>query len=116
MPEAFFAPGSNSRFGRICIREGGTSIAQSEVVRTNLEEFVPMIKLDLGNVLLKPSHRKQLMTWLRRSLRLGERLGNFVLSISVRRSGRAYQASASVQDRAGNFDVRSRKQDWRDAF
>jgi len=75
-----------------------------------------MIKLDLGNVLLKPSHRKQLMTWLRRSLRMGERLGNFVLSISVRRSGRSYEAHATVQDRAGNFDLRSRKQDWRDAF
>ena len=36
-----------------------------------------MIKLDLGNVLLKPSHRKQLMSWLRRSLRLGERLGDY---------------------------------------
>jgi hypothetical protein len=75
-----------------------------------------MIKLDLGNVLLKPSHRKQLMTWLRRSLRLGERLGNFVLSISVRRSGRAYEACANVQDRAGSFDLRSRKHDWREAF
>src|SRR5688500_10618267 len=75
-----------------------------------------MIKLDLGNVLLKPSHRKQLMTWLRRSLRLGERLRDFLLSISLRRSGRAYEAHASVKDRAGDFGVRSRKQDWREAF
>ena len=30
----------------------------------------PMIKLEAGNVLLKPSQRKQLMSWLRRSLRV----------------------------------------------
>ena len=51
----------------------------------------PMIKLEPGNVLLKPSQRKQLMTWLRRSLRLGERLGNFVLTITMQRSGRFYE-------------------------
>ena len=38
-----------------------------------------MIKLDAGNVPLKPSHRRQLMTWLKRSLRLGQQLG--VLSV-----------------------------------
>jgi hypothetical protein len=75
-----------------------------------------MIKLDLGNVLLKPTHRKQLMTALRRSLRLGERLGNFVLSITLRRTGRIYEAQAAVRDSAGDFDCRSRQQDWRGAI
>ena len=75
-----------------------------------------MIKLDLGNVLLKPSHRKQLMTWLRRSLRMGERLGNFVLSLNIRRTGKFYEAHALVNDRAGSFECKSRKHDWKDAF
>jgi hypothetical protein len=75
-----------------------------------------MIKLNAGNVLLKPSHRRQLMTWLRRSLRLGERLGDFVLTITLRRSGRAYEARAAVSDKAGAFDLRSRQSDWRTAM
>jgi hypothetical protein len=75
-----------------------------------------MIKLDLGNVLLKPSHRRQLMSSLRRCLRLGERLGNFVLSISLRRSGQKYEVVATVHDSAGDFGCRARKQDWRDAM
>jgi hypothetical protein len=54
-----------------------------------------MIKLDAGNVLLKPSHRRQLMTALRRCMRIGERLGNFVLSITMRRCGRALELRAS---------------------
>jgi len=75
-----------------------------------------MIKLDSGNVLLKPSHRKQLMAWLKRSLRLGQRLGNFVLSISLRRTGSMYQVQANVRDSAGEFDCRSRAHDWRGAL
>ncbi|HEX8913978.1 MAG TPA: hypothetical protein VF796_16635 [Humisphaera sp.] len=75
-----------------------------------------MIKLDLGNVLLKPSHRKQLMSWLRRSLRLGERLGNFVLNISLRRQGHHYEFHADVRDRAGQFNCRARAADWRGAL
>ncbi len=53
-----------------------------------------MIELDLGNVLLKPSQRKQLMSWLRRSLEFGKRIGDFVLKISVQRSGRQYEIRA----------------------
>lgn len=72
-----------------------------------------MIKLDAGNVLLKPSQRKQLMSWLRRSLRLGERLGNFFLTITLRRVGRQFEARAEVTDSAGAFDCRVRRSDWR---
>ena len=68
-----------------------------------------MIRLDAGNVMLKPSHRRQLMTWLKRSLRLGQQLGDFVLSISLRRAGRGYEARATVHDTAGDFACRVRR-------
>jgi hypothetical protein len=74
-----------------------------------------MIKLDAGNVLLKPSHRRQLMAALRRALRLGERLGNFVLTLTLRRAGRAYELRASVSDSLGSFACRARNTHWRDA-
>ena len=74
-----------------------------------------MITLDAGNVLLKPSHRRQLMAWLRRSLRIGQRLGRFALNITMHRSGRQYEVRASVKDSAGTFTCRSRRTDWRDA-
>jgi hypothetical protein len=75
-----------------------------------------MIKLDLGNVLLKPSHRRQLMGWLRRAVRLGERLGDFVLKLSLHRSGNRYEVRADVTDARGSFNCRTRKSDWRDAL
>lgn len=74
-----------------------------------------MIKLDSGNVLLKPSHRRQMMAWLRRALRLGQRLGNFALAISMQRIGRSYEVRVTVQDSAGTLTCRSRRHDWRDA-
>ena len=74
-----------------------------------------MIQLDSGNVLLKPSHRRQLMTWLRRASKLGQRLGNFLLQISLKRIGRAYEVVCSVHDRAGSFQMRMKRHDWRDA-
>lgn len=75
-----------------------------------------MIKLDSGNVLLKPSHRRQLTAWLRRALRMGSRLGQFALLITMRRSGRIFEVRAEVRDAAGNFVCRSRQHDWRDAM
>ena len=75
-----------------------------------------MVKLNAGNVLLKPSHRKQIMSRLRRSLRLGNRLGNFNLTINLQRNGGRFEARADVQDSAGDFCCRSRKSDWRDAL
>jgi len=74
-----------------------------------------MIKLEAGNVLLKPSHKRQLMSWLRRALRIGERLGEFTLLITMRRSGKRCEVRASVHDSAGDFVCRSRQHDWRDA-
>ena len=75
-----------------------------------------MIQLDAGNVLLKPSQRKQLLSWLRRSLRLGARLGDFVLKITLHRVGKAYEVVASVHDRAGDFGCRVRQSHWRYAM
>ena len=75
-----------------------------------------MIKLDAGNVLLNPSQRKQLMAWLKRSLRLGDRLGDFVLTIKLRHIGRTYDVRAMVHDRAGDFGCHSRNTHWRDAI
>ncbi|MGA2496630.1 MAG: hypothetical protein ABSH20_02755 [Tepidisphaeraceae bacterium] len=74
-----------------------------------------MITIDAGNVLLKPSHRKQVMSWLKRAIRLGQRLGDFALTLSLHRSGKFYEAQARVHDSAGDFDVRFRQHDWRHA-
>jgi hypothetical protein len=75
-----------------------------------------MIKLQSGNVLLKPSQRRQISTLLRRCVRLGQRLGDFVLSITMRRCGRIYELRADVQDTAGSFACRSRQNNWQDAL
>ena len=75
-----------------------------------------MIKLDAGNVLLKPSHRRQMMTALRRAMRLGERLGDFVLTLTLRRTGRQYELKAAVSDSYGSFTCRAHNNNWRDAM
>jgi hypothetical protein len=75
-----------------------------------------MIKLDLGNVLLKPSQKKQLMSWLRRTLRLGDRVGNFFLTLRLSRHGRDVDVRANVRDRAGTFNLRARHHTWRAAL
>lgn len=74
-----------------------------------------MIELDAGNVLLKPSQRRQMMTRLRRCLKLGSRLGGFVLRITMWRTGRRYELRATVHDRAGDFGCRARRTDWSQA-
>ncbi len=71
-----------------------------------------MIKLEAGNVLLKPSHRKQVMAWLRRVVKLGQRMGNFVLTVTLHRSGKVVEAHAIVHDSAGDFGVKARETDW----
>lgn len=75
-----------------------------------------MIKLDSGNVLLKPSQRRQLMTWLRRAMRLGQRLGKFILTISMQRVGKSYEVNITCQDSASALSCRSKRHDWRDAM
>jgi hypothetical protein len=75
-----------------------------------------MFKLDSGNVLLKRSHRKQLMAWLKRSLRMGQRVGNFVLTISMQRIGKSYEVRVDAKDAIGTLQCRSKRHDWRDAM
>jgi hypothetical protein len=75
-----------------------------------------MIQLDSGNVLLKPTQRKQLMAWLRRSLKLGRRLGNFLLNITLKRVGKTYDIYARVRDTAGDFTCHARRHDLRNVF
>ena len=71
-----------------------------------------MIELNLGNVLLKPAHRRQLSNWLKRVARLGQRIGGFVLKLTLHRVGRSYEVRASVHDAAGDIDLRSRQRDY----
>jgi len=73
-----------------------------------------MVKLNPGNCVLKPSQRRQLYSWLKRAIHLGERVGDFLLTITVRRVGRMFEMVASVHDAAGDFDLRARGQTWRD--
>jgi len=75
-----------------------------------------MVKLIEGNVLLKPTHRRQLMTALKRVQRIGHRLGDFVLTLTLHRVGKRYEVKARVHDSCGDFDCRSRQGDWRDAL
>ena len=74
-----------------------------------------MMTLDSGNILLKPSHRRQLFGSLRRATHLGDRIGDFALNIDMQRSGRQCQVTARVHDSAGDFVCRSRQSDWRAA-
>ncbi len=75
-----------------------------------------MFKLDSGNVLLKPSHRKQLMAWLKRTLRLGQRVGNFFLTITMQRIGKSYEVRVEARDAIGAMQCRTKRHDWRDAM
>ena len=74
-----------------------------------------MIELDVGNVLLKPSQRRQMMARLRRCLKLGSRIGGFLLRISIWRTGRQLELRAAVSDKAGDFRCRVRRTDWAEA-
>jgi len=74
-----------------------------------------MVKLEAGNVLLKPSHRRQLLGSLKRSQRIGERLGGMDLTITVNRVGNQHEARAAIQNNTGSFSCRCRKRDWQNA-
>lgn len=75
-----------------------------------------MITLDAGNVLLKPIQKKQLMSRLKRSIRLGDRLGNFVMNLKLRRTGKHVEMIARGKDRFGEFGARARGSSWIDAM
>jgi len=75
-----------------------------------------MIMLDSGNVLLKPSHRRHILACLKRPHRMGARLGECRLNVSMSRVGRLFEVRADVRDAAGAFRCRSRQRDWRSAM
>ena len=70
-----------------------------------------MFTLSARNVLLKPSHRRQLSNWMRRSLRLGRQLDRFDMTVTIERSGQCYEARADVHASAGDFACRCRDRD-----
>jgi hypothetical protein len=73
-----------------------------------------MLKLDAGNVLLKPSHRRQLMSWLKRAMRFVQRMGTSV-SITMHRAGKLIEMRANVADSTGSAAFRTRQSDWKSA-
>jgi hypothetical protein len=75
-----------------------------------------MITLDAGNVLLKPVQKKQILARLKRAIRLGDRIGDFVMNIKMRRTGKHVEMTADVRDKFGNFSMRTRGQSWIDAL
>ena len=74
-----------------------------------------MIEFVSRNVSLKPAHRKQIQSWLRRSVRMGQQVGNFVLKIAIQRTGKSYVVRADVKDEAGSFTCRSKEHELMDA-
>ena len=55
-----------------------------------------MIALESTNVLLKGSTKKQLLGWLKRSLKMAQRLGDFAVKITLQRVGNVYRMTAYV--------------------
>jgi len=55
------------------------------------------------------------MNGLKRALRLNQRLGDLMISISMRRTGRLVEMKADVSNRRGVVGFRARQHDWRDA-
>jgi len=74
-----------------------------------------MISLTAANVSLKPSQKKQLLARLRRSIRLGQRLGNFLLNINIKGCGRHVEVTAKGRDSFGEFTCRTRQMTLDDA-
>lgn len=67
--------------------------------------MIEMIELESNNVLLKGSTRKQLMGWLKRSLKMAQRLGDFAVKITLQRVGSVYKMTAYVAGTGGNGPV-----------
>ena len=75
-----------------------------------------MIQLDSGNVLLKPSQRRQITTWLKRAVKYGQRLGDFVLNLTIHRVGKRCEVRADVRCEGQTFTFHQRATDWRHAM
>ena len=78
-----------------------------------------MIKLDSGNVLLKPSHRRQFTAWVRRLSRLAQHFCNYFLNFSIQRTGRQYELKARFTPAKAHsqaFECRLRQHDYLDGL
>jgi hypothetical protein len=74
-----------------------------------------MLKLDSGNVLLKPSNRRQFMSWLKRAMKFVQRMGNPLISITMHRAGRLIEIRADVAQSGSSAAFRARQSDWKHA-
>ena len=73
-----------------------------------------MIELESNNVLLKGSTRKQLMGWLKRSLKMAQRLGDFAVKITLQRVGSVYKMTAYVAGAGGPLECHAHGHDLRE--
>lgn len=60
------------------------------------------------NVPLRGVHRKQILAWLRRPMKIGQQIGNFFMKMTIQRIGKSFEVKAQVRDEAGEFTCRSR--------
>lgn len=74
-----------------------------------------MMELVSRNVPLKPAHRRRIQGWLKRSLQMGQKVGDFVMTMTIQRTGNHYEVRADVKDLAGQFICRSRHHELMDA-
>jgi len=74
-----------------------------------------MIQLNEGNVLLKPSQRKQLLSWLRRSIKYTQRMTRCFMSISMNRCGKQVEVIATIWSGKSPTVFHAKSSDWRDA-
>ena len=73
-----------------------------------------MIELESNNVLLKGSTRKQLLGWLKRSLKMAQRLGDFAVKITLQRVGTVYRLTAYVIGTGGSLECHAHGHDLRE--
>ena len=73
-----------------------------------------MIKLESNNVLLKGSIKKQLMGWMKRSLKMAQRLGDFAVKITLQRVGSVYRITAYVIGASGPLECHVHGHDLRE--
>lgn len=74
-----------------------------------------MVELLAGNVLLKPCQKRRVLSHLRRSDRLSDRLGDSRLALSVRKVGRHFEAKAKCHNRRGDLECKARDTTWETA-
>ena len=67
-----------------------------------------MVELLEGNVLLKPSQKRRVLSRLRRCSRLSDLVGDSRLAVSVTRVGSKFEARAKCHNRKGDVECKAR--------